>query len=251
MQTEGVRIPEVVLLPVGALRTVAENPNEQDGATFGSLVQSIKELGFVEPLLVRRQTDSSAYDIVSGAHRYEAAKVLAMEQVPCIVVDGLSDDDVKMLLVRMNMLRGRLNPWKFTRMFNEMRKKYSPEELRARMALSSEEAFKRVYLDVRKSLPPEVQRKLDAAKEEIQDVEGLARMVQRLMAEHGEDLKAHFIVFQFGGNQHLLVEATSRTWANLERIVAECREKKLDINAYVNALLEHDTGVAPQPEVKA
>jgi len=237
-----VRIPEPELLSLDELYPVEENPNQQDGATFGALVRNIQEVGFVEPLLVRRRT-GGGYDIVAGEHRWRAARVLAMQRVPCIVVDGLSDDQVRMLLVRMNVLRGQLNPFKFTRLFNQLRKRYDPDYLRSQMGLTSETAFKRLYQDVRRALPPEVTRRLDETKEEIQDVEGLARAIQRIMAEFGADLDCHFIVFQFGGQQHLLVQASNRTWANLERIVAECREKKADINAYLNALLERDTGV--------
>ncbi|MBA7535343.1 Nucleoid occlusion protein [subsurface metagenome] len=235
-----ISVPEAVSIPVEKLFPSDDNPNRQTGDTFGALVKSIQELGFVEPILVRRRADSDEYDIVSGDHRWQAAKVLSMEKVPCVAVDDLSDDQVGILLVRMNAIRGNIDPVKFTKLFNKLRKKHSPDYLRAQMAMTSETVFGRLYKDVRKSLPPEVKRRLDETKEEIQDVDGLARAIQRVMAEFGSDLELQFIVFQFGGQRHVLVQASSRTWANLERIIEECREREVDINEHLNRLLEKD-----------
>jgi len=100
-----------------------------------------------------------------------------------------------------------------------------------------------VYRDIRKSLPPEIVDRLDRSKEEIEDVESLARIIKRIFADHGEQLKLSFLVFDYGGRRHLMVKMTDRTKKNVDRIVEECLEKKTDINVYVNKLLERDTGV--------
>jgi hypothetical protein len=126
-------------------------------------------------------------------------------------------------------------------MFNELRKKHNPDELRAAMALTSEQAFRGLYRDVRKNLPLEVRKRLDAAKTEIADIDDLARVLKRIFAESGKTLAEHsFLVFEFGGKTHLMVRMSARVKANMDRIVEECFRDGTDVNDALTTLLEAD-----------
>lgn len=238
-----VQIPrvETVWLPIDKLYADEENPNEEEPEIFVALVEEIKEHGFIDPARVV-QFKEDAWWIVAGEHRVAAGKVLGMDEVPCVVQE-FSEDDRKIQLVRQNAIRGNINPFKFTRLFNRLRKQFDPDYLRSRMGLASEAQWKRVYRDIRKSLPPEIVDRLDKSKAEIEDVESLARIIKRIFAQHGEQLKLSFLVFDYGGKAHLMVKMTDRTKKNVDRIVEECLEKKIDINGYMNKLLERDTGI--------
>jgi hypothetical protein len=65
-----------------------------------SLMESMTQLGLLHPIIVRRAvrpgvrpvvgpgfTHFDAYEIIAGNHRYEAAKLLKWETVPCTVVE--------------------------------------------------------------------------------------------------------------------------------------------------------------------
>ena len=236
-----VRVRESVLLSVEQLEEPPWNPNQEDSATFGALGRNIQELGFVEPLVVAPAGPAGRYRVTRGTHRLRAAKVLGLAQVPCVVVDEMTDEaDQKIDTVRANVVRGALNPWKFTKLFNELRRQVDPEKLRARMELTNQSVFQRLYQDVRKVLPPEARKGLDAAKTEIRDVDDLALVVKRVFAEHGSDLQHSFIVFEFGSQKHVMIRATGRTWRNLERLMEQCRQEQTDLNAAVCQLLERD-----------
>jgi len=131
-----------------------------------------------------------------------------------------------------------LNPWRFTRIFNKLAARYDPEVLRQRMGITSETQWKRIYRDVRRSLPPEIVRRLDDAKGEIKDVESLATIIRKIFTEHGEQLQYRFLVFEYGGKPHLLLKMTHRTAENIDRLTREALEAKVDLNTYVNRLLE-------------
>lgn len=234
--SDEVAVPEPTMIPVDQLHASADNPNEQSDAMFAQLVEGIRNYGFLEPLLV--MPDEEAYTIVGGEHRFRAAKVLGMSEVPCHVLPLDDEDQAKSLIVRHNAVRGKINPQKFTRMFNELANRYGDAAVRRMMGLSDETEFRRLYKDVRKGLPYEARKKLDAAKGELGDVQDLARVLQRIMAESGSDLDKSFIVFSHGGREHLMVQAEERTWKNLQRIVDECREEGVDVNRRVNQLLE-------------
>jgi hypothetical protein len=54
-----------------------------------SLINSIRDLGVVQPLLVRRQ--NARYSLIAGRKRLAAARTLRMSAVPCIVHEA--DDE--------------------------------------------------------------------------------------------------------------------------------------------------------------
>ena len=212
------------------------NPNQESEATFTALIENIKELGFTEPLLVAAREDGR-YNIVSGEHRWRAAQILKMPKVPCIVLD-VHEDMQKIQNVRMNMLKGKIDPHRFTKLYNELAAKYGPDALRRLMAVTEGRSFKALYKDVRRNLPPEMRKRLDATKREIKDVNELATVLKLIFAQHGEQLKYSLLVFEYAGRTHLMVRCSERTFKNLQRIADECLDASADINDRLNELLE-------------
>ena len=236
-------IPEVeeVWLDIDKLYADEENPNEEPPEVFAALVEEIRRHGFIDPVRVAK-LDEDKWWIVAGEHRVAAAKVVGLQKAKCVIQE-FTEDDRKIELVRQNILRGNINPFKFTRLFNRLRKQYDPEYLRSKMGLVSEREWKSLYKDIRKTLPPEIVDKLDKSKEEVEDVESLARIIKRIFADHGEQLKLSLLIFNYGGKDHLMVKMNDRTKKNIDRIVDDCLERKQNINIYMNQLLEMDTKV--------
>lgn len=65
------------------------NPRINDGAVK-YVAESIKEFGFKIPMVIDKDNV-----IVCGHTRYKAAKELGMEEVPCIIADDLTEDQIK------------------------------------------------------------------------------------------------------------------------------------------------------------
>jgi ParB/RepB/Spo0J family partition protein len=62
--------------------------------TLQGLANSIAEVGILQPIRVRAVGDvggAAHYQIVSGQRRYEAAKMLGLWAVPCLVIDDTGD----------------------------------------------------------------------------------------------------------------------------------------------------------------
>ncbi len=234
-------VRQVVMIAIDRLDEPDWNPNDQSADVFGSLVTDMLEHGFLEPLVVAPVLGTDRFRVTRGNHRKRAAMVTGMTEVPCYVVDALSDEDeAKIDAIRGNALRGKLDPQKFTTLFNELRKKYDPELLRTRMGVVSESAFRQLYRDVRAQLPVDVRKKLDDTKREIADINDLARVLKELFATHGNDLDHSFMVFEYGHQTHLVVKMGPRTKANVERLVDDARSTGADINEVVCRLLEAD-----------
>lgn len=83
-----------------------------DPQALADLSSSIKELGILEPLLVRPLSKGN-YELIAGERRYKAAKMAGLEKVPVVICKM---DDVITRQVRLveNLQRQDLNSWEET-----------------------------------------------------------------------------------------------------------------------------------------
>lgn len=77
-----------------------------DEETLESLAASIRELGVLQPILVRR--DGSGYELIAGERRWRAAQLAGLEAVPVIVRDADDMSSLEQALVE-NLHRQDLN----------------------------------------------------------------------------------------------------------------------------------------------
>ncbi|WP_414573706.1 ParB/RepB/Spo0J family partition protein [Nostoc sp. CCY 9925] len=75
---------------------------------FAQLIQSVKEHGILEPLLVR-PLDNENYELVAGERRLKAASVVGLNEVPVVSLD-LDDQQALQVALIENLQREELNP---------------------------------------------------------------------------------------------------------------------------------------------
>jgi ParB family transcriptional regulator, chromosome partitioning protein len=83
-----------------------------DQKKLEELAQSIKELGILEPLLVRPLNDGY-YELIAGERRFKAAGIAGLSEVPCVVKE-MDDDTVKQVQLIENLQREDLNAYEET-----------------------------------------------------------------------------------------------------------------------------------------
>ena len=72
-------------LPVGAISVNPYQPREQfDEAALSSLTASIREVGVLQPVLVRAK-DVDSFELIAGERRWRAAKRAGLKTIPAIV----------------------------------------------------------------------------------------------------------------------------------------------------------------------
>ena len=79
----------VVNLSIDELKPYKNNPRFNDQAVE-AVMNSIKEFGFKVPIVVDKNNV-----IVAGHTRYKASKRLGLKEVPCIIADDLTDEQIK------------------------------------------------------------------------------------------------------------------------------------------------------------
>ena len=92
---------------VSAIHANKYQPREHfDEETMDSLTNSVRELGVLQPLLVRK--DGDRYELIAGERRWRAAKRAGLQDVPVIVRDADDMASLEQALVE-NLHRQDLN----------------------------------------------------------------------------------------------------------------------------------------------
>jgi DNA modification methylase len=95
--TSGTR--KLVMRPVDGLIPFARNSRTHSDAQVAQIAASIREFGWTNPLLVDERGG-----VVAGHGRLLAARMLGAAEVPCIILDGLSDAQKRALVIADNKL---------------------------------------------------------------------------------------------------------------------------------------------------
>ena len=96
-----------------SLDKIYVNPNQPrtnfDSNQIDNLVVSIKELGIIQPITVRKINDDK-YEIISGERRYRASKIANLESIPCYIKAVEDETDLLKMSLVENVQRVDLDP---------------------------------------------------------------------------------------------------------------------------------------------
>ena len=100
-----------IWLPVDRLHDYPGHPYKVlDDESMDALTESIHERGIITPILVmRREHDPNAYDIIAGHRRVHAARKAGLTSVPAFICN-VSRDEAAIMLVDSNLHRERILP---------------------------------------------------------------------------------------------------------------------------------------------
>ena len=104
---------EIIIKGIDEIRPYENNPRVNDGAV-GAVAESIREFGFQQPIVVDR-----GGVIIAGHTRYKAAQKLGLTEVPVVVADNLTDEQVRAYRLADNKT-GELAEWDFSALEEEL-----------------------------------------------------------------------------------------------------------------------------------
>jgi ParB family chromosome partitioning protein len=195
---------------VGSVRANAHQPRRHfDEESLSSLVASVRELGILQPVLVR-PAGEGLYELIAGERRWRAAKRAGLATIPAVVREA---DDVASLeqAVVENLHREDLNPLEEAAAYQQLLEDFgfTHEQLALRVGKSRAAVSNTLRLF---QLPPSIQRQvvegrlsagharalLATPDREFQEAmarrvvaEGLSvRNVEEAVRAHGEDAPA-------------------------------------------------------------
>ena len=96
-----------------SLDKIFVNPNQPrtnfDSNEIDNLAVSIKELGIIQPITVRKVNENK-YEIISGERRYRASKIANLDSIPCYIKAVENDTDLLKMSLVENVQRVDLDP---------------------------------------------------------------------------------------------------------------------------------------------
>lgn len=111
-------------LPIASITPNPRQPREHfDEDALAELVTSIKEVGLLQPVVVR-QVGPERYELIMGERRWRACREAGIERIPSIV---RATDDEKLLLDALleNLHRAQLNPLEEAAAYDQLLKDFN------------------------------------------------------------------------------------------------------------------------------
>ncbi len=109
-----------------SIEKITPNPDQPrttfDKDSLDELATSIRELGIIQPLTLRK-TDDDSYQIISGERRYRAAKMAGLETVPAYIREASDTELTEMALIE-NIQREDLNAIEIALTFKKLIDQY-------------------------------------------------------------------------------------------------------------------------------
>ncbi|MFI9546751.1 ParB/RepB/Spo0J family partition protein [Streptomyces sp. NPDC052016] len=177
-------------IPLDAITPNPRQPREVfDEDALHELITSIKEVGLLQPVVVR-QLGPARYELIMGERRWRACREAGLEAIPAIV---RATEDEKLLLDALleNLHRAQLNPLEEAAAYDQLLKDFNctHDQLADRIGRSRPQVSNTLRL---LKLSPAVQRRVAAgvlsagharALLSVEDSEEQDRLAHRIVAE--------------------------------------------------------------------
>lgn len=231
-------------LPVDVVLPNAQQPREVfDEDEMAELVHSIREVGVLQPVVVR-PAESGRYELVMGERRWRAARAAGLGTVPAIIRQTADADLLRDALLE-NLHRAQLNPLEEAAAYRQLLDDFgcSQEELSTRIGRSRPQISNTLRL---LRLSPAVQRRVAAgvlsaghakALVSIEDTGWQERLAARVVAE-GLSVRATEELVTLGADEEPASRrrrsAPSRPAPELEERLADRLDTRVRVEAGAN-----------------
>lgn len=143
-------------LPISSIRPNSFQPRKAfDEETLADLTASVRELGILQPVLVR-PVGEGAFELIAGERRWRAAKRAGLQTLPALVKDVTDAASLEQAVVE-NLHRQDLNPLEEAAAYQQLIEDFqlTHDELAARVGKSRAAISNTLRLF---QLPPSIQR---------------------------------------------------------------------------------------------
>lgn len=164
---------DLVSLPVDRIDPSPYQPRRtMDQAELEALAASVRQVGVLQPVVVRRRGDR--YELVMGERRWRAAQAAGLREIPALVRD-LGDDDAAVAALIENLQRSDLSFWDEAAGYARVMEEFgiTQEELAAAVGRSQSAVSNKLRL---LRLPEEVRRRAQSAELGERHVRALLRL---------------------------------------------------------------------------
>ena len=128
METIDIELNQVRISSLNARKDLEAGTEDAD---FDDFVNSIRDEGLLQPIIVRTVLDGG-YEIIAGQRRFLAYRELGLPTIPALVRDDLDDIDATAVSLIENVQRADLNAMDKARVYQALHEKYGSVSLVAK-----------------------------------------------------------------------------------------------------------------------
>lgn len=246
-----IRAPGVAQPVAGRLEVSIENvkPNRRqprsvfDDEALQELAASIREIGILQPPVVRRSGENQ-YELIMGERRLRAAKLAGLTKIPVIIRETSDNELLREALIE-NIHRSNLNSLEEAAAYNEMLSDFglTHDELAKKIGKSRPVISNTLRL---LNLPPSVQKKLTSgtlsmgharALLGLSDPNEIERIANRIVSE-GLSVRATEEIIAVGSGKKSSTKKGSRSslgkFQELEEKIGDALDTRVRIKGGAN-----------------
>src|SRR5215471_12573332 len=142
-------------IPISTIRANPQQPRQHfDEETLAALAESIREVGVLQPVLVRE--DADGFELIAGERRWRAARRVGLQTIPAIVRHADDAASLQQAIVE-NVQREALNPLEEAAAYSQLIEDFqlTHDDVAARVGKSRTTITNTLRL---MQLPPSIQR---------------------------------------------------------------------------------------------
>ena len=118
----GDRPDKVIQIPLNQIKINPYQPRKEfDLQKLEELSQSIKDIGLLQPIVVRKK--DHGYELIAGERRLRASKLAELKKIPALV-KNFTDNEIARAALIENIQRENLNPLEEALAFNSLLKTF-------------------------------------------------------------------------------------------------------------------------------
>ena len=221
-------------LPLDAITANPRQPRTVfEEEALGELVASLREVGLLQPVVVR-PVGADRYELIMGERRWRAAREAGFTAIPAIV-RATGDDDLLRDALLENLHRSQLNPLEEAAAYDQLLQDFgcTHDELAGRIGRSRPQISNTLRL---LKLPPSVQRRVAAgvlsagharAVLGLDDAPAQERLAQRIVAE-GLSVRSVEEIVALGGDDSPVASGGPRARAPVPAKLAAVADRLSD-----------------------
>lgn len=152
----------IAMIPINEIKANKEQPRfDFDEVALKELEESIKKIGIIQPLTVRRMADKD-YQLISGERRFRASQNLGLKEVPAYIRIANDVEMLEMALVE-NIQREDLNPIEVAATYQRLKDECKLTDRQLEERVGKKRSTVTNYLGLL-MLPPDIQEALKKKK---------------------------------------------------------------------------------------
>ncbi len=204
------------------------NPNVMADDKFDMLTEDVEVEDMDQPVVVRYDADQEKYVIVDGEHRWRASQN-AGKQTVLVSIKQWDKQEAKLRTVRRNLLRGELDPGRFSQLVRQVESEQdlNVNDVRKRMGFTSEKEFARVYRDEEALTEKAIEKISEDFEDAGKDMSMVSEIVRAIVIKYGDAIKSGTICFVHNKSVVLGVHVSNDQSQQLQLIADLIRDLKL------------------------